>query len=71
MNMSHFKQHCIEHPGSLRGILQGFLPVNPLLTAVLNLAAGKGLRAGLGALCFLCLSFYSYCRPHQEVYPVS
>lgn len=69
--MLHFKQNCIEHPGSLTGMLQDFLPVNTLLTAALNLAAGKRLRAGLRALCFLCLSFCSYCRPHQEVYLVS
>lgn len=25
MNMLHFKQNCIEHPGSLIGMLQGFL----------------------------------------------
>lgn len=43
--MLHFKQNCIEHPGSLTGMLQGFLPGNTLLTAALNLAAGKRLRA--------------------------
>lgn len=70
MKMSHFKQNCIEHPASLRGILLGFLPLNTLLTAALNLAAGSRLHAGLGALCFLRLSFCSYCYPHQEVYLV-